>query len=43
LIDRTGDKASPGFWLMCAAASGFIAALAIYRSSAVEAREAVTA
>jgi MFS transporter, MHS family, citrate/tricarballylate:H+ symporter len=43
LIDRTGDKASPGFWLMCAAASGFIAALAIYRSSAVEARETVTA
>ena len=43
LIDRTGDKASPGFWLMCAAASGFIAALAIYRGSAVEAREAVTA
>jgi MFS transporter, MHS family, citrate/tricarballylate:H+ symporter len=43
LIDRTGDKASPGFWLMCAAASGFIAALAIYRGSAVEARETVTA
>ncbi len=43
LIDRTGDKASPGFWLMCAAASGFIAALAIYRGSAVEAREAVAA
>jgi MFS transporter, MHS family, citrate/tricarballylate:H+ symporter len=43
LIARTGDKASPGFWLMCAAASGFIAALAIYRSSAVEARETVTA
>ena len=43
LIDRTGDKASPGFWLMCAAASGFIAALAIYRGSAVEARETVAA
>jgi MFS transporter, MHS family, citrate/tricarballylate:H+ symporter len=43
LIDRTGDKASPGFWLMCAAASGFIAALAIYRGGAVEARETVTA
>ncbi len=27
----TGDKASPGFWLMCAAASGIIAALVIYR------------
>ncbi len=43
LIDRTGDKASPGFWLMCAAASGFIAAIAIYRGSAVRMREAVTA
>jgi MHS family citrate/tricarballylate:H+ symporter-like MFS transporter len=39
----TGDKASPGFWLMCAAASGIIAALAIYRSGAAAARETVTA
>ena len=31
LIDKTGDKASPGFWLMLAAASGIIATLAIYR------------
>ena len=31
LIDKTGDKASPGFWLMFAAASGIIATLAIYR------------
>jgi MHS family citrate/tricarballylate:H+ symporter-like MFS transporter len=43
LIDMTGDKASPGFWLMCAAASGIIAALAIYRSEAVAARETVAA
>jgi len=43
LIDMTGDKASPGFWLMCAAASGFIAALVIYRGGAVEARQAVAA
>src|SRR6202158_1579421 len=43
LIAMSGDKASPGFWLMCAAASGFIAALAIYRSGAVAAREAVAA
>jgi MHS family citrate/tricarballylate:H+ symporter-like MFS transporter len=43
LIDMTGDKASPGFWLMCAAASGFIAALAIYRSGAAEARQALAA
>jgi MHS family citrate/tricarballylate:H+ symporter-like MFS transporter len=41
LIESTGDKASPGFWLMCAAASGIIAALAIYRAGAVERREAV--
>ena len=27
LIAMTGDKASPGFWLMCAAASGIIARL----------------
>ena len=39
----TGDKASPGFWLMCAAASGFIAAVVIYRSGAVEAREQAVA
>jgi MFS transporter, MHS family, citrate/tricarballylate:H+ symporter len=43
LIDMTGDKASPGLWLMCAAASGIIAALAIYRGKAVAAREAVAA
>jgi MHS family citrate/tricarballylate:H+ symporter-like MFS transporter len=43
LIDMTGDKASPGFWLMCAAASGFIASLAIYRSGAAEARQALAA
>jgi MHS family citrate/tricarballylate:H+ symporter-like MFS transporter len=43
LIAMTGDKASPGFWLMCAAASGFIAAIVIYRSGAVEAREAAVA
>jgi MHS family citrate/tricarballylate:H+ symporter-like MFS transporter len=43
LIAMTGDKASPGFWLMCAAASGIIATLVIYREGATEAREAVTA
>ncbi len=43
LIEQTGDKASPGFWLMCAAASGIIAALVIYRGKAVAAREAVAA
>ena len=43
LINMTGDKASPGFWLMCAAASGIIATLAIYRDTAIAAREAVIA
>jgi MFS transporter, MHS family, citrate/tricarballylate:H+ symporter len=40
LIAMTGDKASPGFWLMCAAASGLIAAVLIYRDKAVAARAA---
>jgi MFS transporter, MHS family, citrate/tricarballylate:H+ symporter len=31
LINHTGDNASPGFWLMCAAILGIIAALVIYR------------
>ena len=31
LIQHTGDKASPGYWLMCASACGIVAALAIYR------------
>ena len=43
LIDKTHDKASPGLWLMAAAASGIIAALVIYRSGAVEAREQAVA
>jgi MHS family citrate/tricarballylate:H+ symporter-like MFS transporter len=43
LTTITGDKASPGFWLMCAAASGFIAAVAIYRGGAIQAREKAAA
>jgi MFS transporter, MHS family, citrate/tricarballylate:H+ symporter len=45
LIEHTGDRASPGFWLMCAATLGIIATLTVYRGGrqAVEAREAVTA
>ena len=44
LIDRTGDKASPGFWLMFAAASGIVATLAIYRGGrTIESRAAVPA
>src|SRR4051812_38795026 len=31
LIEHTGNKAAPGFWLMAAAASGIIAAATIYR------------
>jgi MFS transporter, MHS family, citrate/tricarballylate:H+ symporter len=31
LIDYTGDKASPGYWLMCAAVLGIFAALVVYR------------
>ena len=42
LIDHTGDKASPGLWLMCAAALGIFAALTIYRrGSAASTQEAV--
>jgi MHS family citrate/tricarballylate:H+ symporter-like MFS transporter len=44
LIEHTGDRASPGFWLMFAAASGLIATFAIYRGGqAIVTREAVTA
>ncbi|MBV9530091.1 MAG: MFS transporter [Bradyrhizobium sp.] len=44
LIDRTGNKASPGFWLMVAAMLGILATLAVYRrGSMIKTREAVTA
>src|SRR6202011_1021885 len=43
LIEMTGDKASPGFWLMCAAASGLIAAIVFYRSGGAERREKAVA
>jgi MFS transporter, MHS family, citrate/tricarballylate:H+ symporter len=43
LVAMTGNRASAGFWLMCAAASGFIATLAIYRTGAAEAREVANA
>ena len=44
LIQATGDKASPGFWLMFAAVLGIIAALAVYRGGhSVEAREPIAA
>ncbi len=35
LIDLTGDKASPGFWLMAAGLCGIVSTLALYRGSAV--------
>ncbi|MGC0321134.1 MHS family citrate/tricarballylate:H+ symporter-like MFS transporter [Bradyrhizobium sp. USDA 326] len=42
LIERTGDKASPGFWLMFAALLGIIAASTVYRGGkAVPAHDAV--
>jgi MFS transporter, MHS family, citrate/tricarballylate:H+ symporter len=44
LIKLTGDKASPGYWLMFAAVLGIIAALTVYRGGrAIETREAVAA
>jgi len=44
LIQHTGDKASPGYWLMCAAACGIVAALAIYRGgSTIATRDVVPA
>ena len=42
LIQATGDKASPGYWLMFAAVLGIIAALTVYRGGrTIEIREAV--
>ena len=35
LIDKTGNRASPGFWLMAAAACGIIATILIYRRGGV--------
>ena len=44
LIDKTGDKASPCYWLMFGAALGIIAALTVYRGGkTIEIREAATA
>jgi MHS family citrate/tricarballylate:H+ symporter-like MFS transporter len=44
LIAKTGDKASPAYWLMVGAALGIIAALTVYRGGrTIETREAVTA
>src|ERR1700756_2856395 len=39
LIDHTGDKASPGYWLMCAAVLGIVATLIVYRSGEEAAKQ----
>jgi MHS family citrate/tricarballylate:H+ symporter-like MFS transporter len=38
LIQVTGDRAAPGYWLSFAAACGLVATLTLYRRSAVEGR-----
>lgn len=38
LIETTGDKAAPGYWLAFAGASGLVATLALYRLGAVRTR-----
>ncbi|MGF6307449.1 MHS family citrate/tricarballylate:H+ symporter-like MFS transporter [Bradyrhizobium sp. i1.8.4] len=44
LIQHTGDKASPGYWLMCAAVLGIVAALIVYRDGqTIKQREPVAA
>jgi MHS family citrate/tricarballylate:H+ symporter-like MFS transporter len=44
LIDKTGDKASPCYWLMFGASLGIIAALTVYRGGrTIETREVVAA
>ena len=43
LIEHTGDKASPGYWLMCAAVLGIIGALVVYRNGEAAAKEAAFA
>jgi MHS family citrate/tricarballylate:H+ symporter-like MFS transporter len=44
LIKNTGDKASPGFWLMFAAVLGIVAAATVYRGGrTIATREAVAA
>jgi MFS transporter, MHS family, citrate/tricarballylate:H+ symporter len=43
LIDHTGDKASPGFWLMCAAALGIFGTMSIYRGGRTIATEEAVA
>jgi MHS family citrate/tricarballylate:H+ symporter-like MFS transporter len=44
LIDRTGDKAAPGFWLMFAGLCGIVSTLALYRGgAAMQVRAAASA
>ena len=39
LIDNTGDKASPGLWLMFAAVLGIVATLIVYRNGEEAAKQ----
>ena len=43
LIKQTGDRASPGFWLMCAAVLGIAATLIVYRHGEAAAKEQAAA
>jgi MHS family citrate/tricarballylate:H+ symporter-like MFS transporter len=43
LINLTGDKASPGYWLMLAGLCGIFSTLALYRGSATARPEAASA
>jgi MHS family citrate/tricarballylate:H+ symporter-like MFS transporter len=40
LIEMTGDKAAPGYWLSFAAACGLVATLALYRRGGAAERSA---
>jgi MHS family citrate/tricarballylate:H+ symporter-like MFS transporter len=42
LIDTTGDKASPGFWLMAAGLCGIVSTLVLYRGGEAEAVQVAT-
>ena len=43
LIEHTGDKASPGLWLMCAAVLGIFGTMTIYRGGRTIATEEAVA
>jgi MHS family citrate/tricarballylate:H+ symporter-like MFS transporter len=43
LIEHTNDKASPAYWLMCAAVLGIFAAVVLYRDGEAAAKQAALA